>query len=79
MLIKTLLLCFLALVMCLQVSTARQYQFIPGRCTVQPGLEKQVGGPFTICTFPPKHVRPTQEDINAVIQHIQSLRLGHVQ
>lgn len=35
----------------------------------------QIDGPLKICTFPPKHASVPQDEINAVIQHIQTLKL----
>ncbi|XP_023308202.2 uncharacterized protein LOC111689973 [Lucilia cuprina] len=52
----------------------RKYQFIPAKC-VEHDTQKQVDGPLKICTFPPKHKPVPQEDINAVIKHIQTLQL----
>ncbi|KAH8237849.1 hypothetical protein KR032_003965, partial [Drosophila birchii] len=55
---------------------ASRYQFIPARCVEQPGVDRQIGGPLSLCTFPPSHQSPSDEDIQAVIKHIKSLKLN---
>ncbi|XP_017048935.1 uncharacterized protein LOC108093409 [Drosophila ficusphila] len=73
---KTLVLCLAFLVLIPENGFAREYQFIPARCDEQVSVEHKIGGSLSICTFPPKHQAPNSEDIQAVIKHIQSLKLN---
>ncbi|EDW02881.1 uncharacterized protein LOC6562382 [Drosophila grimshawi] len=63
----------LALLLLLQSVSAEEYEFIPGRCEDYPGVESQIGGDLTLCSFPPKYEMPDKEDIDAVIKHIKGL------
>ncbi|XP_017854977.2 uncharacterized protein LOC108608214 [Drosophila busckii] len=54
----------------------REYEFIPGRCVDHPGAEEKIGGPLSLCSFPPNYEKPDEEDIEAVIKHIQGLNLN---
>ncbi|XP_017033075.1 uncharacterized protein [Drosophila kikkawai] len=70
------LICLAAfLFLSLQSCSGREYQFIPARCVEQPGVDRQIGGPLSLCTFPPSYQSPSNEDIQAVIKHIKSLKL----
>ncbi|XP_059221113.1 uncharacterized protein LOC131995878 [Stomoxys calcitrans] len=48
-----------------------RYKFVAAKC-MEYNTNHQVDGPVKICTFPPKH-GVSQEEINAVIQHIKTL------
>ncbi|XP_043647213.1 uncharacterized protein LOC122616033 [Drosophila teissieri] len=75
MLYKSLVLC-LAIILCIPAhSDAKEYQFIPARCEERPEVGQQIGGPLSICSFPPDYAKPDSEDIQAVIKHIKSLQL----
>ncbi|XP_073823120.1 uncharacterized protein [Musca autumnalis] len=69
-----LALIFLALFATLFSVEAGRHQFVPAKC-VEYNTNGQVDGPLKICTFPPKHKAVPQEEINAVIQHINTLKL----
>uniref|UniRef100_A0A1I8NAQ8 Uncharacterized protein n=1 Tax=Musca domestica TaxID=7370 RepID=A0A1I8NAQ8_MUSDO len=64
----------LALFATLFTVEARRYQFVTAKC-VEHNTNNQIDGPLKICTFPPKHTPVPQDEINAVIQHIQTLKL----
>lgn len=51
-----------------------RYQFISAKC-VERDTQNRLDGPLKVCTFPPKHKPIPEEDINAIIQHIQTLKL----
>ncbi|XP_033151118.1 uncharacterized protein LOC117135166 [Drosophila mauritiana] len=76
MLYKYLLFCLAAFLLITAHSDAKEYQFIPARCVEQPGVGQKIGGPLSICSFPPDYAKPDSEDIQAVIKHIKSLQLN---
>ncbi|KRJ98051.1 uncharacterized protein LOC26535966 [Drosophila yakuba] len=76
MLYKSLVLCLVTIWFISAHSDAKEYQFIPARCEEQPGVGQQIGGPLSICSFPPNYEKPDSEDIEAVIKHIKSLQLN---
>ncbi|KAM8715512.1 hypothetical protein ACLKA7_002547 [Drosophila subpalustris] len=61
-----------ALLVLAECKPAKQYQFIPARCVDHPGAEEQIGGPLSLCSFPPKYQTADNEDIQAVINHIRA-------
>ncbi|XP_037957424.1 uncharacterized protein LOC119687238 [Teleopsis dalmanni] len=67
-----LLFCLIFLNYC--VAAPRKYNFVPAKCVLQP-IKQKIGGPFYVCTFPPHYADVSQEDIDAVVEHIQTLNL----
>ncbi|XP_075151329.1 uncharacterized protein LOC142225458 [Haematobia irritans] len=55
------------------VDAAKRYKFVAAKC-MEYNSNHQVDGPLKICTFPPKHTI-SDDEINAVIQHIKTLKL----
>ncbi|XP_002132208.2 uncharacterized protein [Drosophila pseudoobscura] len=76
MLFKCLFVTIMVVLLVLQGCSSKTYQFIPARCVDQPGVEQRIGGPLSLCSFPPKYQTPDAEDIQAVIKHIQGLNLN---
>ncbi|KRF81197.1 uncharacterized protein [Drosophila virilis] len=76
MFFKYLMLCLVLVLQLAHCIPARKYEFIPARCNNYPGVEAQIGGPLSLCSFPPKYETPDNEDIRAVIKHIQGLNLN---
>ncbi|XP_022229356.2 uncharacterized protein LOC111078803 [Drosophila obscura] len=78
--LKNLLLLFVIVVvlvlLVLQGCDSKTYEFIPARCVDEPGVEQKIGGPLSVCSFPPKYETPDAEDIQAVIKQIQDLNLN---
>ncbi|EDW76320.1 uncharacterized protein Dwil_GK14721 [Drosophila willistoni] len=76
MFLRSFMICLMAMWAILQCGAAKEYQFIPARCVDHPGVEQQIGGPLSLCSFPPKYQTADAEDIQAVIKHIKSLNLN---
>ncbi|KPU73463.1 uncharacterized protein Dana_GF28079 [Drosophila ananassae] len=76
MISKTLILFLMAFLCAVLLCEAKEYQFLPARCRDLPGIEKQIGGPMSLCSFPPGYQTPDSEDIQAVINHIKTLKLN---
>ncbi|XP_064554266.1 uncharacterized protein LOC135439455 [Drosophila montana] len=76
MFLKYLMVCLVLVFQLAHCIPARKYEFIPARCNDYPGVEAQIGGPLSLCSFPPKYETPDNEDIQAVIEHIQGLNLN---
>ncbi|XP_017097221.2 uncharacterized protein [Drosophila bipectinata] len=76
MLFKTVILFLMAFLCVASMGEAKEYQFLPARCKELPGIEKQIGGPLSLCSFPPSYQSPDSEDIQAVINHIKTLKLN---